>query len=76
MNTMATRKRTIIPKAPLGRILLKAGAKRISDDALEAFSEILSDLGAEISEQASKIAKHSGRKTVLKQDVMLAAKQM
>ncbi|MFH1439248.1 MAG: histone [Candidatus Woesearchaeota archaeon] len=70
------RKTIIIPKAPLGRILTKLGAKRISDESLDIFSEILSDIGAEIAEQAAKIAKHSGRKTILENDIKLAAKQM
>jgi DNA-binding protein len=70
------RKTTTIPKAPLGRILTKVGAKRISDESLALFSEILTEIGQEISEHAVKISKHSGRKTVLESDIKLAAKQM
>ncbi|MBT4541180.1 histone family protein [Candidatus Woesearchaeota archaeon] len=70
------RKTTTIPKAPLGRILSKVGAKRISDEALATFSEILTEIGQDISEQAVKISKHSGRKTVMDSDIKLAAKQM
>jgi histone H3/H4 len=69
------RKTSTIPKAPLARILIKMGAKRVSDDSLEAFSEILTEIGTQISEQAVKIAKHSGRKTILDTDIRLAAKQ-
>ncbi len=69
------RKTSIIPKAPLARILIKKGAKRVSDDSLDAFSEILTEIGTQISEQAVKIAKHSGRKTILDTDIKLAAKQ-
>ena len=69
------RKTTIIPKAPLARLLQKSGAKRVSDDSLAALSETLTDIGTEIAEQAVKIARHSGRKTVLEGDIFLAAKQ-
>ncbi|MFH1408841.1 MAG: histone family protein [Nanoarchaeota archaeon] len=64
-----------IPKAPLARILMNAGAKRVSVDALVAFSELLEQKTNEIAEQAAKIAKHSGRKTVQSGDILLAAKR-
>ena len=69
------RKITIIPKAPVGRILMNAGAKRVSQDAMEAFTVILTDMTEKIAAQAAKIAKHSGRKTVNEGDIRLAAKQ-
>ena len=68
------RKITIIPKAPFGRILMKAGAKRVSADAVDAFTEILTEMAEKIAAQAAKIAKHSGRKTVNEGDIRLAAK--
>ena len=69
------RKITIIPKAPIGRILIKAGAKRVSADAVDAFTELLTEKAENIATQSAKIAKHSGRKTVHEGDVKLAAKQ-
>ncbi len=63
-----------IPKAPSGRILMNAGAKRVSSDAMETFSEVMTDIAEDISEQAVRIAKHSGRKTVQEGDVKLASK--
>ena len=69
------RKITVIPKAPFGRILMKAGAKRVSSDAIDTFTEILTERTENIAIQAAKIAKHSGRKTVNEGDVKLAAKQ-
>lgn len=69
------RRTSIIPKAPLGRIIMSAGAKRVSADALEAFSDVISDIAEDIATHAAKIAKHSGRKTVQEGDVKLAAKQ-
>lgn len=69
------RKITVIPKAPVGRILMNAGAKRVSADAASVFTEILIEMAESIATQAAKIAKHSGRKTVNEGDVRLAAKK-
>ncbi|MCX8147230.1 MAG: NFYB/HAP3 family transcription factor subunit [Candidatus Woesearchaeota archaeon] len=71
---MMQRKTSIIPKAPAARIILKAGAKRVSADAVDAFSDIIHDIALKIAEQAVRIAKHSGRKTVQEGDIKLAAK--
>ena len=68
------RKTTTIPKASVGRILAKAGAKRISDDGAAAFSEALTELGLKISKRANEIAKHAGRKTIHEEDIKLAAR--
>ncbi len=68
------RKVGTIPKAPAGRILMKMGAKRVSAEAVEEFVEILTDIAEEIGEQAVRIAKHSGRKTVQEGDIKLAVR--
>ena len=69
------RKTSVIPKASVARILMNAGAKRVSADAAESFSETLTDIALKISTRASEISKHAGRKTVHEGDVRLAAKQ-
>jgi DNA-binding protein len=69
------RKVSTIPKAPVGRILMKAGAKRVSQDAIDAFTEVLTEMTEKIATKAAEVAKHSGRKTVHEGDVRLAAKQ-
>jgi len=69
------RKISIIPKAPVGRILMRAGAKRVSQDAIDSFTEILTEMTEKIATRAAEISKHSGRKTVHEGDVRLAAKQ-
>ncbi len=68
------RKTTTIPKAPVARMLMNAGAKRVSAKAAEAFADVLYTMGLEIGERAVRIAKHSGRKTVQGGDVKLATR--
>ncbi|MEE9525045.1 MAG: histone family protein [Candidatus Woesearchaeota archaeon] len=69
------RKTQTIPKAPVARILMNAGAKRVSAEASEAFADILHENALKIGEKAAMIAKHSGRKTVHEGDVKLAARR-
>lgn len=69
------RKNSMIPKAPLARILLNAGAKRVSYQATVAFADMLAESAMKIASHAAKIAKHSGRKTVKASDIKLAASQ-
>ena len=65
---------SIIPKAPITKLMIKAGAKRVSDAAAEQLVNYLLDYANEISERAIKIAKHSGRKTIKASDINLAVK--
>ncbi len=69
------RKRTIISKAPLQRILLDVGAKRVSDESLEIFSEILIEYAFKISVKAIAYAEHGKRKTVTDKDIKLAREE-
>jgi DNA-binding protein len=69
-----TKRKTTIPKAPVQRILMDAGAKRVSAGAIDAFTALLEEMAAEVGEQAVRIAKHSGRKTVQAGDIKLAVK--
>jgi histone H3/H4 len=69
-----SRKTTIIPKAPVARILYDAGAKRVSAKAVEEFAELLEEIGAGIAGRANQIALHTGRKTIHDDDIKLAAR--
>ena len=69
------RKTQTVPKAPVARILMNAGAKRVSAGAAEAFADILHEAALKIGEKAVLIAKHSGRKTVHGDDIKLAARK-
>ena len=68
------RKTSTIPKASVARILVRAGAKRVSADGVDAFTEVLTDIAVKISTKAAEISKHAGRKTVHEGDVRLAVK--
>lgn len=59
---------------PLRKILKRAGAKRVSDDAARELGKYLEEKAMLLSTEAEKIARHSGRKTVMKRDVKLARK--
>ena len=69
------RNKTVIPRAPCARILMNAGAKRVSAPAMEAFSDVLEDLARDMAAQAVKVSKHAGRKTVQEEDIKLASKR-
>ena len=68
------RNSTVIPKAPLARILAEAGAKRVSDESLETFVAVMTEIAEKIAEKAIRLSKHTGRKTIMESDVKLAAK--
>lgn len=64
----------ILPLAAMEKLLKKAGAPRVSDDAKKALAEILEDYAAVLSDKAIKIAYHSKRKTIKAGDIKLAQK--
>ena len=68
------RRTSIMPKAPVARILFKSGAKRVSQSATDTFAEVLREVAEDIATKAVQIARHSGRKTVQEGDIKLAAK--
>ena len=66
---------TIIPKATMARILQNSGAKRVSEEAADALTEAMIGIAKGIAEQAVKISRHAGRKTVHEEDINMAVKQ-
>ncbi len=68
-------KEHILPLAAVDRIIRKAGAGRVSEDAVEALTEILEEHGIKISQQAGEFALHANRKTIVGADIRLAVKQ-
>jgi histone H3/H4 len=64
-----------LPAAPFERILKKAGAKRVSRDAMEEFAKVMEEKIFKIAEEAAILAKHAGRKTVTADDVRIARRK-
>lgn len=60
----------------MDRIMRKAGAERVSDQASEALREVLETLALEISRDAIALAKHAGRKTVNSEDIKMASRKL
>ena len=65
-----------LPIAAIDRLIRKAGAERVSEDAAIELSKILSDVAIDISKQAIELARHAKRKTVTGEDIQLATKTM
>ena len=59
-----------LPIAPITKIMRSAGAERVSEGASKALVEVLEEYGRKVSTKAVSLAKHAGRKTVKKDDVM------
>jgi histone H3/H4 len=65
-----------LPVAAVDRIIRKSGAKRVSEDAANALSEVLEERAIVIAGEAAKLAEHAGRRTVRDVDIRLAAKRV
>ena len=65
-----------LPIAAIDRLIRKAGAERVSEDAAMELSKILSEVATDISKQAIELARHAKRKTVTSEDIKLATKTM
>lgn len=66
----------ILPKLPFERIMKKAGAKRVSEEAMDEMAKALEEKLTEITKEAVLLAKHAGRKTILEEDVRIARKKL
>jgi len=65
-----------IPKLPFERILKKAGAKRVAQEALEEFSILMEERMLKLASEALALAKHAGRKTITDEDVRVARRKI
>jgi histone H3/H4 len=62
--------------AAVRRLIEKAGAERVGDDAVEEMRGILEDYAVRVSKEAATLASHAGRKTVKAEDIQLAIKRV
>ena len=60
--------------AVMNRVLKKAGAERVSDEASDTLRKILEEVANNISKSAIDLANHAGRKTIKSDDILLAYK--
>ncbi|NJD77576.1 MAG: histone family protein [Candidatus Methanoperedens sp.] len=66
----------VLPLAPVERIIRKAGAERVAEDAGVELAKVLEDYGLEVSREAMNLAKHAGRTTVKEEDIRLAVSRI
>ncbi len=66
----------VLPLAPVERIIRKAGAERVAEDAGVELARVLEDYGLEVSREAMNLAKHAGRTTVKEEDIRLAVSRI
>ncbi len=55
-------------------LLRAVGAQRVEESASRKLAEILEDDAREILRQAKLLARHAGRKNIVKKDVVLASR--
>jgi DNA-binding protein len=73
---MANTNTPILPIAPVERIVRKAGAERVSEDAGIELAKVLEEYGIEIAREAISLAKHAKRTTVKEEDIRLASERL
>ncbi|MHC1636301.1 MAG: histone family protein [Candidatus Methanospirareceae archaeon] len=62
-----------LPVAPITRIVRSAGAERVSEEASAELVRIVEEYATKVAKEAVMLAKHAGRKTVKKDDILKAA---
>ncbi|MBI4360231.1 NFYB/HAP3 family transcription factor subunit [Candidatus Micrarchaeota archaeon] len=57
-------------------LLRQGGAERVGEDASRKLAEILEDSAQRIVVDAQRLARHAGRKRILREDILLAAQMI
>ena len=65
-----------IPKAPIARIIIEAGAERVSEDAKAELAAYVEEVAREVAKEATQVAKIAKRKTIKADDIKLAIKNL
>ena len=73
-NPPATQEAAKLPAAVVKRIMLEAGAERVSADAVAELGKLLVEHGHHLTKAAVDAAQHAKRSTIKAEDVQLAAK--
>lgn len=60
------------PRAPIERIMRKAGADRVSQGAVNILKDSVESLAKEIASDSVKISEKEGRKEISKKDIRAA----
>jgi len=71
---MVTKK--LLPVAAMERILKKAGAPRVSLEAMEELKEVLEEYAEQVAKKALSYSQHAGRRTIKATDIKLAKKDL
>lgn len=64
----------LLPLAAMEAIMKSAGAHRVSDKAKEALKDVLEEKAEEVSKNAIELAKHAGRTTLKREDIIAAVR--
>lgn len=64
-----------LPRLPFERILKRAGARRVSEDAMDEFAKVMEEKMFKVAAEAAALAKHAGRKTIMDEDVRRAVRK-
>ena len=62
--------------APMHRLIKKAGAERVSEEAANELRAVLEEIGIKISKEAFEFAVYAGRKTVKAEDIKIAVRKI
>ncbi len=69
-----TQSTSILPAAAMEKLLKKAGAERVSEDAKQEMREVLESFAIDLGAKAARLAVHAGRKTIKASDIKEATK--
>lgn len=70
-------KKASLPLAPVEKLIRSgSGSSRVSASAAKALAAVLTETALKISERATYLAKHAGRKTIKAEDIKLASKEI
>ena len=61
--------------AKVEKLIRDAGAHRVAADAVSKMNELITEKGMAVAKYAVEIARHSGRKTVKENDIILASQK-